>query len=378
MTRSVAVGLTVFLLLASACTASALAASDAGGTRMATPDGFTQTVFSIEVSENGSAHWAFRYSKPLNDSQSEQFEAFAEEFEANESAMYRDFVNRSVRLASVGSNATGREMNASAFSRSASIEGITNERGVVVLSFRWSNFAVVDGDRVRVGDVFEGGLYLGENQRLVFEPGPSLAFVEARPDTYTYSGETLATSDSVTWVGEQQFTDNRPTVEFGPESAATTPDSGDGSTRTTETEPVTRSNGDMLLLVGVLVLVLGLVGAAVWQSGAFSRDRQLSGEGATDVAGTDGDSGSESGAIPDEELLSDDDRVLKLLEENGGRMKQVNIVDETEWSKSKVSMLLSEMEDDGAISKLRVGRENIISLAGHEPDAAGSPFDEEE
>jgi len=68
--------------------------------------------------------------------------------------------------------------------------------------------------------------------------------------------------------------------------------------------------------------------------------------------------------------------VKKLLHENGGRMKQVNIVDETGWSKSKVSMLLSEMEDEGDISKLRVGRENIISLDGHEPDAAGSPLDE--
>jgi hypothetical protein len=40
-------------------------------------------------------------------------------------------------------------------------------------------------------------------------------------------------------------------------------------------------------------------------------------------------------------------------------------------------MLLSDMEDDEHISKLRVGRENIISLKGHEPDAAGSPFDDE-
>jgi len=58
-------------------------------------------------------------------------------------------------------------------------------------------------------------------------------------------------------------------------------------------------------------------------------------------------------------------------------MKQVDIVETTDWSKSKVSMLLSDMEEDGDISKLRVGRENIISLAGEEPDAAGSPFDEE-
>jgi uncharacterized membrane protein len=67
-----------------------------------------------------------------------------------------------------------------------------------------------------------------------------------------------------------------------------------------------------------------------------------------------------------------------LLEENGGRMRQVAIVEETEWSKSKVSMLLSDMEEEGDISKLRVGRENIISLAGEEPEAAGSPFEAED
>jgi uncharacterized membrane protein len=67
-----------------------------------------------------------------------------------------------------------------------------------------------------------------------------------------------------------------------------------------------------------------------------------------------------------------------MLEENGGRMKQVTIVEETDWSKSKVSMLLSDMADEGTISKLRVGRENIISLKGFEPEAAGSPFDDGE
>jgi len=40
-------------------------------------------------------------------------------------------------------------------------------------------------------------------------------------------------------------------------------------------------------------------------------------------------------------------------------------------------MLLSDMEDEGQISKLRLGRENIISLAGQEPEAAGSPFEDE-
>jgi len=80
------------------------------------------------------------------------------------------------------------------------------------------------------------------------------------------------------------------------------------------------------------------------------------------AADTNGESDGEPEPLSDEELMTDEDRVVTLIQENGGRMKQVNIVEETGWSKSKVSMLLSDMEDDGTISKLRVGRENIISL----------------
>lgn len=64
----------------------------------------------------------------------------------------------------------------------------------------------------------------------------------------------------------------------------------------------------------------------------------------------------------DEELLSDEERVERLLSSNGGRMKQANIVKETDWSNAKVSQLLSSMEEEGRIDKLRIGRENLISF----------------
>lgn len=82
--------------------------------------------------------------------------------------------------------------------------------------------------------------------------------------------------------------------------------------------------------------------------------------------------------IPEEELMDDKDRVLILLHDNGGRMRQVNIVNETGWSKSKVSVLLSDMDEEDLISKLRVGRENLISITGDEPEAARSPFEDDE
>lgn len=80
------------------------------------------------------------------------------------------------------------------------------------------------------------------------------------------------------------------------------------------------------------------------------------------ATGRDGDrNGSATRSqIPD--LLTDEDRVLHLLDRHGGRMKQSRIVEGTDWSKAKVSRLLSSMAEDEAIEKLSLGRENVISL----------------
>ncbi|WP_122090027.1 helix-turn-helix transcriptional regulator [Halalkalicoccus subterraneus] len=80
-------------------------------------------------------------------------------------------------------------------------------------------------------------------------------------------------------------------------------------------------------------------------------------------------------SAPSKDVLTNEEQVLRLLDDNAGRMRQTRIVESTGWSKAKVSMLLSEMESDGAIGKLRVGRENIISRPGFEPDATRSALE---
>jgi uncharacterized membrane protein len=62
------------------------------------------------------------------------------------------------------------------------------------------------------------------------------------------------------------------------------------------------------------------------------------------------------------DLLSDEERVEHILRQHGGRMKQAQIVEETRWSNAKVSQLLSAMAEAGRVEKLRIGRENLISL----------------
>ena len=401
MQRPLPVGLLVALLAVTAVVGAGVAApseTDAaapeaqatGSDPLLAAQSFESAQFDITVEADGDGRWLFRYTRPLtNESEREQFRAYADRFNSEETDLYRDFRNQSRRLVDRGAAETGRNMSATNYSREAFVGGLgaQGSLGVVEMRFTWEGFALVSADRVAIGDVFEGGLYIGPDQRLRINAGPGLQFEEVDPNPTNQSGDALADSDSVAWVGEREFADNRPRVVFIEESAAggtpggpTTVAAGAGSGAETPT----------MLVIGFVVVVLGLTGALAWRSGGL--DGLLGGDGGDggvaaepageSTAGTAAESASadaeSEAAVSEEELLTDDARVVNLLEENGGRMKQVNIVEETGWSKSKVSMLLSEMEDDGDISKLRVGRENIISLAGNEPEAAGSPFEDED
>ncbi|GGN94080.1 hypothetical protein EGH26_16225 [Halomicroarcula pellucida] len=69
----------------------------------------------------------------------------------------------------------------------------------------------------------------------------------------------------------------------------------------------------------------------------------------------------------DGDLIADDELVLAMLRAEAGRMKQSDIVAVTDWSKAKVSRLLSSMDEGGDIVKLRIGRENLICLEEAKP-----------
>ncbi|NIB99137.1 MarR family transcriptional regulator [Halobacterium sp. R2-5] len=83
--------------------------------------------------------------------------------------------------------------------------------------------------------------------------------------------------------------------------------------------------------------------------------------------------GSESTEDVAVEFLSAEEHVVKLLEDNGGRMQQSNIVEETGWSKAKTSRVLSEMADEGEVVKIQLGRGNVVSLPGELPPGVDPP-----
>lgn len=346
-----------------------------------------RTRFPITIYENGSSEWVSRYEQRLEDSNATgEFETYTERFNGEETESYANFWTRATALTESGTDVTRREMTAERFRRDARVEERPpsgDEFEVLEMSFVWTNFAEFDGSRLVVGDVFADGLYVGLGQQLRFDRGPDVRFGSVEPDPDSVSAGTLEESASITWLGENQFIDRRPRIVYYPRNVGAGTGSGTAAGMDSDTgsgaPPGFRS--PVSLLAAVLVVLLGIGVALAYRSWDHPEPTDtLTDEPARMGGGNAGRSTSpteQPQPASETELRSDEELVVDLLEDHGGRMKQVDIVDGTEWSKSKVSMLLSEMEDDGVVSKLRVGRENIVSLAGHEPDAAGSPFDDE-
>lgn len=56
-----------------------------------------------------------------------------------------------------------------------------------------------------------------------------------------------------------------------------------------------------------------------------------------------------------------------LVEEDGGRMWQVDLVETTGWSKSAMSRSLCSLESDGTLERVQVGRRKLVCVPGELP-----------
>lgn len=407
---------------------------------LAVPQQAGNQTIVIALQANGDANWTISTAVSLeSEAERSAFRELAADWRNGTADVQPDgeTVRRYARLAT---EATQRNMSipTESIERTATIEG---DRGILRLSFTWTNFGRTDGDTLIIDDAFQrpGGTWLDgltANQRLVILPPAEYTFQSAPPGARLVEG-------ALVWTGPEQFDAayflGNPVVFIREDETPTTTTVTDTvtetSTVTTSASPGPSGGSDQGLLLGILAAVI--VGGGLWlyrrRGGSLSIDRggppAETGAGEADVApdsdsaaptdeqpaesateggvstgeepetaaGTAGTSESpgpsDSAAEPastestdesttgqtgadgagtsgttdpfagvDEELLSDEERILRLVSANGGRMKQATIVTETGWSNAKVSQLLSSMEDDDQIDKLRIGRENLISL----------------
>lgn len=362
-------------LLASLLLTSTMGAAAGGGGFDALQSGDVETdsvVLEATVDENGDAIWQIDYRIRLDDQNTTSaYESVQEDIRNNTSDYRGQFATRMESTVAAAENATGREMAVENVTVSADTS-FSGQYGVVSYRFHWVGFAGTDGNRILLGDSL-GGLFLDADTKLVFSwpAGYELQAVDPEP--------TSRDERSVTWQGPIDFGTNQPRLVIGPEGLlpAWAPTAG-----------------------AALLAVLALAGG-VWyyrrrESGASGAaggeqkpstttestepdtqpevDTPAPGETSADTEPEDdprGESTGSAGAASDtpEALLSPEERVLALLEERGGRMKQKVVTEELDWSAARTSQVVGDLRDAGKVESFRLGRENVLRFAEEEDDS---------
>jgi len=274
------------------------------------------TVTNVQVTVQGDARWTVRVRTRLDSPAAVAgFEQVAAEIQTGDSQVAAAFERRMRSVVSEASRVTGRDMTAGEFSVDSSIQEVPQRWGVVHYSFTWEGFAVLRGDRIIIGDVFDEGFFI-DTQDVLEISGPEGYVVTAVAPTPTTQGES-----EVMWSGRLDFASNQPRVEFSPPPA-------DGGSS---------PSGTPWMIILTAFLLVGVVAAVM-----LVRYRR--------------------GGEQVQEARTPEEQVLRLLSEQDGRLRQAEIAEALGWSASKTSRVTSRMARTGSVQKLQIGRENVISL----------------
>jgi hypothetical protein len=367
-----------------------VAGGSLGGEIAATPDGVEpeQVVIDVALHGDGSATWTIEHRIAVDDPEARRgFERTRESLAENRSQLRGPFTRRIRAMATEAEEATGRVMVVENVSVAARRDPVQQRYGVIEYSFRWYGFAATD-DRLRAGDALSG-LFLDEKTTLLvsWPANATLAEVTPEPD----ERRDLA----VVWEGPIEFAQGEPQLTVDSASMSFGPDVSFG----------VQSN-DLLLTLAALGGFLGTVGVGVtvWrrrgailipavsdilgdadatESTTATADQPAAESDETPPAETTepsppDETPSEAGTAPEpetadategsaetesaEDLLSNEERVLALLDERGGRMKQQEVVSELDWSETKTSEVVTNLRESEEIEVYRLGRENVLAL----------------
>ena len=329
-------GVALLVVAGTAAPAAGQAGADAAAIGVAQAGVDADAVLlSATVRADGTAAWRIEYRVRLDDDNATAaFESLQADVEANASAYETRFADRMRPTVEDAAAETGREMELADVDVSTTTQQLPQTYGVLVYTFDWTGFAAVEGDRLRAGDAL-AGFFLDADSTLIMAWPEGYGMVSASPPP------TEERERAVVWRGPTDFGPGEPdlVVARGGPSPATD-----------------RS----LLGLGVVGLAV-LAGAGAW----WWRRRRPAGAGADPSVTGDRER-------PPEELLSNEERVIAVLEDHGGRMKQQDLVDALGWTDAKTSQVVGGMRETGELEGFRLGRENVLRL----PEVDESPVDD--
>jgi len=286
-----------------------------------------QSVITIDVHENGNALWTMEEYLPLaNQDEINEWEEYIQSGESTEQYKYdieefRGRIEWFIILAELSSN---RSMNAENYNLSYdTLNTLSGAFGIVRFSFEWTNFSHMDSNKILIGDVFSEGMILSSDNVLIIEIPENHEVASVSPNYDRHDGNRLM------WEGTiaRSFNKGEPALVLSREKTDT----------------------------GIWVLVPALVILAAAASVILFKHKKSS------------ISGTKNNAYPilsptATEVPEDEEMIEQILIRSGGQMYQSEIVKLSGLSKSKISIVLSKMKEDGKIIKIKKGKGNIIRL----------------
>ncbi|MFC4987102.1 helix-turn-helix transcriptional regulator [Saliphagus infecundisoli] len=332
-------------------------------------DGFDEVNVAIDLRGNGSAAWTIEYRYRLDDENATaDWESLSENVSDRPGEYILMFRERNAGLVSDAENATDRNMSTSNYSVETDESSSPQAYGYVRFTFEWSAFALVEVNRIEAGPALSG-FTMDERTQLAVSWPEEYENVTVQPEPDDQSG------NNVLWYGDEtrEFVEGEPYIEL----IATGGEPVESGEQEEEGLPLTWMVGAGALMVALVVL--GAAVAVVW-----SRTRTDDGGGAAEAEPAqpapaptpdDGDEPVESASAPPPELLSNEERVLGLLEDHGGRIKQQEVVTELDWTEAKTSQVVSGLREDGEIEVFRIGRENVLAVDDGKSDTGSGAGD---
>ncbi len=342
-----------------------------------------KSIFKISVFENGSALWSEEkyYPLPSLSAISEWNLSLKDQENNSRGIEIYERINMSL-LSAI--NYSGRPMSIRNFSISYDLEDTSPDAyGVIRLSFEWVNFSRINDSNIIIGDAFSNTIVPSVNNVLIIKTPHGFEAVNASPGIDRRDDK----ENMLIWDGTiyRSFKIGEPSLVL--------------SRKLTSDDSYPAGIAIISILVGGSILFLFVrwyiskkksdtlksaiseqsIGEAASKPGDLDVDHgldnkldqeQVATEGEEEV-NLDEDEAVRSDASSDlppitEDILGDEDMIERYLIKCGGQAYQSDIVNESGLSKSKISIVLSKMKDEGRIIKIRKGKENVIRMAKKE------------
>jgi uncharacterized membrane protein len=284
----------------------------------------TYIQYKVQVNIDGSASWTITQILNINGTVD----------------TWEGFQQRVTSLIDAAANQTQREMSLDPNSLSLSTNISTNQSKTVEYLFTWQNFSITQNGQITFGDVFRvngffNQLYGDGGLQIRYPATYAVKSVSPVPDEKDYSTQTLE------WLGTQFFVNQNPSITLAASSATPSP-SPNQATNSNDWQPYA-----LISLVSALAVAVSM---AVFY---VARRRKRKTKELTEAIKL-----ADMPAIESEEQ-----KIVKIIQSNGGSAFQSSITEQAKFSKAKTSQLLTALEKKGVVRRYKKGRDKIVTLA---------------